>query len=419
MVNVNDFNGISDSDRIEKAIFRKTSDGIIIIPPRESADEPQRRYWLLDRAVLLPENTTLILQNCTIKLSDKCRDNFFRTANCGLGISDPEKIHNVHILGIGSPELIGADHPRSTGDESKILANPAPHLTEDLCRLADWIPEEHKSIGQLDFFDVHIHTYGTDAGNPNESQYGDWRNIGILFANTENFSIKNIKITEPHAWSISLEACSYGTVEEIRFSARMSKNIDGMIQHIENQDGLNLRNGCHNITVNNIKGETGDDVIALTAIADKTPRPGGSLKYTHVMHNDWSRRESGIHDITVSNVTAQSYMCLMVRLLACETMIENIVINDVIDTSETGKGNHAAIGIGENDSSYGRCLPGSIRNISVSNLICSSDTAVFVGGYLTDSTLTNIINKNDNGRIIVAEREHGLKNVNINNSIGW
>ena len=137
------------------------------------------------------------------------------------------------------------------------------------------------------------------------------------------------------------------------------------------------------------------------------------------MHNDWSQREPGIRNITVSNVTAQSYMCLMVRLLACETVIENVVIKNVIDTSETGKGNHAAIGIGENDSSYGRCLPDSVRNISVSDLICGSDTAVFVGGYLADSTISNIINKKPNGRIIETERDHGLKNVNINNSIGW
>ena len=58
-------------------------------------------YWLLDEAVLLPENTTVILRDVKIKLSDRCRDNFFRTANCGIGIDDVLPIKNVHIRGEG------------------------------------------------------------------------------------------------------------------------------------------------------------------------------------------------------------------------------------------------------------------------------------------------------------------------------
>ena len=111
MVNVNVFKGQNDNERIENAIKNKDSDGIVLIPPRISETESERQTYLLDRAILVPENTTIILENCKIKLSDKCRDNFFRTANCGLGIPYPEKIQTVHIKGIGHVVLEGADHP--------------------------------------------------------------------------------------------------------------------------------------------------------------------------------------------------------------------------------------------------------------------------------------------------------------------
>ena len=71
MVNVNDFHGLCDNDVIEKAIANKGVDGIVVISPRMSDVEPERSYWLLDRAILLPENTTLILRNCMLKLSDR------------------------------------------------------------------------------------------------------------------------------------------------------------------------------------------------------------------------------------------------------------------------------------------------------------------------------------------------------------
>lgn len=257
MVNANHFCGASDSDVLEQAICSRTADGIVIIPPRASETEPERTVWLLDRAILLPEHTTVILQNCTLQLSDRCRDNFFRTANCGLGIADPAKITDVHIRGEGVCTLLGAEHPRATGDGTKILACPCPKKREDLLRLADWIPEERRQSGELTFWDEHDHSYGTDAGNPDESQYGDWRGIGILFANAERFSIRNLRIVESHGWGISLEACACGRVEQIDFDAKMEREIDGMLQNMENQDGIDLRNGCHDIVLSDITGGTG------------------------------------------------------------------------------------------------------------------------------------------------------------------
>ena len=390
MINVNDFLFGSDNEAFEKAIASKTSDGIIVVPPRKAGANPERSYWLLDRAILLPENTTVILQNCKIKLSDKCRDNFFRSANCGMGIEFPEKIQNIHIRGEGLCVLEGADHPRATGDSSKLLHAPCPHLPEDICRLADWVPAERKTPDKIDFWDIHNHSYGTDAGKDGESQYGDWRGIGVLLANVENFSVSGLKIVKSHGWGISLEACSYGRVEKIEFDATMYKEIDGLLMNMENQDGIDIRNGCHHIVISDITGRTGDDVIALTAIADPDYIPGGSVKNTHVMHNDWKKREKDIHDIVIRNVVAHSYLCFVVRLLPALANIYDVVIDGIVDDADNCQAAGTLL-LGDMGD-YGENKPDSMRNVTISNIICNSRNAISLQGFLTDSVkVTRIV----------------------------
>jgi len=392
MINVNDYVRLNDNDTLKAAIAAKGEDGIVIIPPRVSEVEPERDFWLLDEAILLPENTTVILQNCRIKLSDACRDNFFRTANCGFGIADPAPIENIHLRGEGLCILEGADRPRSTGDGGKILANPIP------------------------YGEGHDKTFGTDAGKESESQFGDWRNIGVLFANVKNFSIEGLKIVESHGWGISLEACSYGRVEKIEFDACMSKMIDGLRQNIENEDGVDIRNGCHHIVISDIMGQSGDDLVALTAIADEQPHEGGSLCYTHVMHNDWTRRDPTIHDIVIRNVVGRSHLCYMIRLLPCNTEIYNVVVDGVVDTTPEPTGHSGVMVLGEPDGIYGTCYPSGLHHITISNVICNGrKSGISVKGYLKDSTISNIVNKNPAVETVLVAREGGLRNVKQTN----
>jgi hypothetical protein len=418
MVYANHFLGNTDSDILNTAIENRDSDGIVIIGPRKSDREPERNYWLLDNAILLPSNTTVILQNCKLKLSDRCRDNFFRSANCGLGIEENEPIFNVQIKGEGNAVLEGADHPRATGDESKTLKRPCPFTVEDICKYADWVEEQRRSPEKITSSDRHHYSYGTDAGKEGESQTGDWRGIGILFASVSHFSISGITVRESHGWAISLEDCSDGHVENIHFDARMNKMIDGMLQNMENQDGIDLRNGCHDIAISDITGETGDDVVALTAIASGTYRPGGSLGNTHVMHSDWTRRNPDIYNITIRNIRAYSSLCFLVRLLPCECSIYNVMIDGVIDTSPKNV-SCGCIFLGEKDMIYGKNLPESLRNITISNVIYNNTktAAIRVDGYLQDSTITNVIATRSGFPIVSVLRENGLKNVKVSNIV--
>ena len=413
MINVNDFLCASDSETFEKALQNRPSDGLILIPPRVSQIEPERDYWLIDRAILLPENTTIVMRNSTIKLSDRCRDNFFRTANCGMGIPFPDKISNIHIRGEGTCVLMGADHPRAVGDSSKLLKNPCPHLVEDVCAMADYIPAERRTPEALDFDDIHYYSYGTDAGKEGESQYGDWRGIGILFANTEHFSIENIQIIDSHGWGISLEACSFGKVRGIHFDAHMCKMIDGICCNMENQDGIDVRNGCHDILISDITGVTGDDVVALTAIASATS-PGGSTNSTHVMPDDWTIRDKNIYNITIKNVVASSTLCLIVRVYPINASIRNVVIDGIQDTTPPESSHWATICLG--GDGYGG-LSGEMSGIIISNVICNAGEGISVDGYLRDSVISNVVNMRKDTPLLKVNKPDGMVNVQTANLV--
>ena len=93
----NDYPDLTDSECIENAISGRLGDGVVI-PERKSSREPKRTCWELDRAILLPSDTTVILLDCRVKLSDRCRDNFFRSANCGIGFAETEPLSNMLYL---------------------------------------------------------------------------------------------------------------------------------------------------------------------------------------------------------------------------------------------------------------------------------------------------------------------------------
>jgi hypothetical protein len=95
-----------------------------------------------------------------------------------------------------------------------------------------------------------------------------------------------------------------------------------------------------------------------------------------------------------------------------------VVIDGVIDTSPPGV-RCGGIFLGEKDTAYGRNLPGSLRNITISNVIYNSNKkAIRVDGYLQDSTITNVVATGTEFPVISVLREGGLKNVKVSNIVG-
>ncbi|MBR4125189.1 MAG: hypothetical protein IKR13_03215 [Victivallales bacterium] len=406
MKTANDYSGLTDNERLEAAVREREGD-VVVIPARQCEIESERTWWLLDRAILLPSNITVILQNCHIKLSDRCRDNFFRSANCGLGIENPEPAENIHVIGVGDCVLEGANHPRSTGDGSKHLGCPCP--------------KNFTGAAEPTFIDLHTHSYGTDAGVEGEVQTGDWRNIGILMAKVNHFSIENVRIVESHAWAISLEECAYGKLDNIEFKQCMTRVIDGSEHNVENQDGIDLRNGCHDIRISNITGTTGDDVIALTAIASTfRPRKAGILGTMHVAGNIWDHREKSIYNVIIDNVLAYSAGNRhIVRLLATDgAEVRNVAINNIVDGSPDDFHGSCLVCcggapgiIGEPHYPYGMVHEQCLFNINISNVVSNTRKGIYIPGGLTNSNISNFIRRNPTGKTVLIDHPELLENV--------
>lgn len=373
----------TDSERIAQAVAAAPENGgVVRIPARKPDLISDRTYWELDSAILLPSNTTLLLDNCVLKLSDRCRDNFIRSANCGLGIEKVKPSENIHIIGQGNVKFVGADRPRATGDSAKQLGE---------------------------------RTFGTDAGKEGESQRGDWRNIGVLFSNVHNFSIQNISVIQAHCWSMSLEKCSFGKICDIHFESTERRTLDDKQIVVLNVDGLDLRKGCHDIVIENITGTTGDDLVALTAIG-KVDKVGGILNSTEV--SDFSVDEPlDIYNITIRNVVGYAAGGhQIVRLLnASGIKIYRVTIDGVTDTSPEDVVDRATIRIGDANPAWGGVTPlGDTHGIIITNIQSQSRQAVLIAGSLTDSIISNVINYNSSVQGVGFESgEENVKNVRI------
>lgn len=396
----NNYSG-SDIERINAALKDAGScGGTVRISKRRPAVQmaggnaiatlEERDIWLIDAAMIIPENVHLIIDNTTVKLSNICRDNMIRSANCGIGIDPVRTIKNIRITGVGNAVLEGADVPRSTGDGGKPLGKPG------------FVPE-----GPVSF--------GSDAGKAGEYQKGDWRNIGILLAKVDGFVIENLTVRDSHCWAISLEACRRGRVRDIEFDSNNGKMVNGKWEIFRNQDGLDLRRGCRDILIENITGNSGDDLIALTAIPTK-PRPAGTINSTAILGGDEKISDGDVCNITIRNVRGY---CAgghhIVRFLNTKGVkIYNVILDGVIDTSPEGKPDKATVKIGDNNKNWGGVTPlGDTYGFHISNIHSRSRVPILIAGSLQDSTISNVVNYNPGTEVIVCTSgaEKYMKNV--------
>lgn len=299
----NDFTG-SDTQRIEAAIrTAKGTTGKVIVIPQENTNGSG--CWKIDRAILLPSNTTLILDNCTVQLSDSCRDNMFRSDNVGIGITHPEWNHHIHIIGVGDVYLKGADNPRSTGDAYRTLT----------------LTPENETNWRI--------SYGSDAGKSSEKQKGDWRNNLIQIAYVDGFKLKNVTIENSHAWAISLERTHNAELSDIRFHNPETIMVHGVPKKVFNKDGINLRHGCKYFRINNITGINGDDLIALSSL-DVAPfyHTNGEINSYQVTSTRWNGPEDDTEQVFITNCQT-NYTGVAIRA-SDNASIHHIYIDGVI-----------------------------------------------------------------------------------------
>lgn len=365
-ISPNQFKG-SDTERIQAAVNEAAGKtGIVVIPANNSNGT---NIWLLDSAILLPSNIKVVLENCTIQLSDSCRDNMFRSDNVGLGITDPKWNSNISIIGIGDVLLKGADNPRATGDGARTLV-------------------AENQPGRV--------SYGSDAGKEGIKQKGDWRNIMILMAYVDGFKLKNVNIKNAHAWAVSFERTLNAEISDITFDCPSSQLVNGKEVFIRNRDGINLRHGCKNFRIDNISGTTEDDFIALSTLGlHSENNVGGTLNSTMVTSTRWRGPEDDTENIYITNIVCKS----LTRAIAIRAndiaSINNVYINGVIF-----EGGYNAMLVG--GRGYGKdSQPGKINNIHAMNIIGDGRSLIQIEEAVADCSFINGLYRGDEDQIII------------------
>ncbi len=357
----NQFRKGSDSDRIEAAIEAAVKAGINSIEIPRFDELNKKSIWLIDRAILLPSDFTLILKDCLIRLSPGTHDNII--TNSGARTEPLSENRNIRILGIGNAVLSGG-------------------------------------------LEAHFDPPGDKGG---------YRTVGILLYNTKYFTIERLKMEETQAWAISVEnGCAYGRIANI--------DINNTAKY-PNQDGVDVRKGCHDIIIENITGTSGDDLIALTAYRTdedwRTEEKTTELKVGGYMHvgGKGRRDDDDIYNITINNIKGTSVgNCAIIRLLNHDGIkMFNIFINNVMDTSKEGeKGNSRAIAIGE--ERYWNIQMnqlGETSRIFINNVVSRAPSVIQIRGSLKNSVLSNIVGYGENKKVIEYWDMNRVENVKV------
>ena len=325
------FFGKTDSETVQNAIDYASAHGIgkVVIPSEN--ERAGTDVWIIDRAILLPSRLTVELDGARLRLADGVRDNIFRNQNgcTEIGRTVEGEQRDIHIVGKNGATLDGG---KPNG------------MSERLCR-------EHP--GEYPSMKV---------------------NLLVWFFNVRDFSLEGLRIVESRWWAVCFHFCRQGLLSDLDF--RMDASL-------RNRDGIDLRIGCEDITIRNITGLTGDDTVALSALADV----GLDGKLLTV-----EGKSGDIKNVTIRNLRAASCGCALVRLLNEDGyVLRNIVIDGVEDTGEAISA--AAIRFGEGNTRYaankGREM-GEFSDVVVRNVRTSAQYALIFGEPTRNVTVNHV-----------------------------
>ena len=86
------------------------------------------------------------------------------------------------------------------------------------------------------------------------------------------------------------------------------------------------------------------------------------------------------------------------------------MIDGLIDSRPAGHPNGGTLLLGDGGG-YGANHPESMAGITISNVIANSSTAITLAGFLKDSVISNVVNRNPEAPVLRVVRENGMENV--------
>ena len=388
--NLEEIIGKKDSESIQNAINYASQTGVNSVTIPRINRRTGEQIWWIDQAIILPSNMELILDNCHLRQSDDCFDNMFRnffdTEREGHQLSEQRR--NIVIRGQGHAILDGGKHNGLTQKTS--LRDGMPHVS---------------------------------------------KNNLILFYNIRDFVLENFEIRNQRYWGINLLHAERGRISQIF--------IDGECD-CRNQDGIDLRVGCSNILIEKITGQTGDDVVALSAIGNNKIQNCMNIIYGVNGHDE------DIHDIIIKDIIATSVECAVIGIRNCDgRKIYNVTIDNVHCTDNyavqdgkrypeypkyklfdpkhsvlhriyKGNGPYTLIRIGQHGY-YGErnSILGELYNIHATNLHMYQGTVITANVAMENCYFGNIYAENDVDHILTTkdDRDTSPRGANIRNVV--
>jgi len=334
--------GADDARSIQNAIDAASEAGVnkVVIPRYNKRTDSH--MWSISAAIQIPSQMTIILDNCYMQLAEGYIGQMFTNslsyAEEGTTLNGEQT--NINIIGKGLATIDGGLHNGLT--ERFCAKNPGPHRP--------------------------------------------WDNLLIYFHNVREFRVEGFRAINQRWWALCFLYCSYGKIANIEL---------GGTGDVPNQDGIDLRCGCHDITIENITGKTGDDTVALTALA-------GSM--------ETAKKVVGcppdIYNVIVRNIKSDCFQCCVVRLLNHDGIkLYNILIDNIIDTSVpySKKRPSCAVRIGEKGTYHKIRMvePWETTDITVRNVTTRARYGVCINSSLTNAYIENI-QVHDDGQYAVG-----------------
>jgi len=297
----------------------------------------------IETVVRIPSDFTLILDGCHLKMADGVFSNMFTNEQHKTGDK------NIKILGKNGATLDGGNY--------------------------NGLSEKTQNTGN--FPDI-------------------WNNNLIILVNVDGFEESGFSCINQRWWALNHYFCRNGKITDINFCSDDSAiDENGNLYHglireryketvVKNADGIDLRQGCHDILIENITGFTEDDTVALTNLNGRSEK-----------HFGVDGLCKDIYNITIKNVRASAF-CSIIRLLnQGGTKLHDIVIEDVYDTSETCP--HLDVGglgvrIGDSKRMYGtrHSTPDETYNITVKNVYSRATASLSLAGSVANLVYENI-----------------------------
>ena len=342
--------GENDALTIQNAIAAAEADGCRkLVIPRYNL-RTKKTQWRIDRALQIPSDFTVVLDNCYMVQETGCYDHMFTNSLSYEEVKtlDNEQ-HDITIRGEGNVILDGGVHNR---------------LTE-------------KTSGK----------YGLPRV---------WKNTMLYWVNVRNLRVENLFIQNHRWWAITHISCRDAWYKNITFE---------VVPHVNNLDGIDLRIGCSNFHLENITGRTGDDLIAMTALrGDWEMKNAVEGKDTDI-HDVQLRNVIGDPFLWLV-VRILNHDGNQIYNIDLDTVF------DTSDFT-TKRRPIATVGIGGAlYSKIRKAVPGETRDIHARNLTSRGGCAIRVDNTLVDSTFTNVKTFGDNlVGVSTRDGDAGIQNV--------